>query len=243
MTAAVTAPAARAVPGGIQRVLRAVRVQSLQWPRQFWLPAGIFAAIMLFSVAAAVLGDGGPVDGAEYFGVPLPVLACCALGIVHLQTVLQVFPFALGIGITRRTFCLATALVAVVQGVALGALFGLLAQVEVATGGWGTGSRLFGLDQLPPFVSAVAYALMFLVSASVGVLTAAVHKRWGPAAVWVVTLGGGAVIGAVVGLAIGLGRWTAVLTGGPTAVLLVVGLLLSGALGLAGFAVLRRTVP
>jgi hypothetical protein len=248
MTAAVTTTAAaRPASGELRRVRSAARVQSLQWPMQFWFPAGIFGAILLLFVAGSVVSGEDPGDGALYFGVPLAVLASCLLGLNHVSTVQQVFSFAIGIGITRRTFCLATALVAVAQGAALGALLGLLARVEVLTGGWGAGTQLFGLGRLSPLGSAVAHALMFLLCASAGVLIGAVYKRWGMPALWALVLGGSLGAGVVVGAGIAQGWWVAVLAllaGVPGAVLLVAGsLLLAGVLNLAGFAVLRRTVP
>lgn len=244
MTATAHARTARPVPGELRRVLDVARVQAFNWPMQFGFPLGMFAVVMLIAVVSSVLGGGGPADAVSLLlgGFSLTVWACVSLGLNHSLTIAHVFPLTLGLGSTRWTFSLATTLVAVVQGAALG---GLLAQVERATGGWGSGERFFGLGELSPAGSWLAHSMIFLVCAALGVVLGAVFLRWGMPALWVLV----SVVGVLVAVVVAVGivqDWPAaagaLLADVPVAVLLAAGpLVLVVGLGLAGYAVLRRT--
>lgn len=244
MTTTARARTGRPAPGEFRRVLDVARVQALNWPMQFGFPLGIFGVVMLVVVSSA-LGGAEAADGVFlYLGIPMTVLACSTLGLNHYLTIGHVFPLALGLGSTRRTFYLATTLVAVVQGIALGGLLALLAQVERATGGWGSGKRFFGLGELSPTGSWLAYSMIFLVCAAIGAVLGAVIVRWGLPGLWVLVTATGVLAGVVVAVGIVQG-WSAVaaalVADVPLAVLLAGGpLVLAGALGLAGYAVLRR---
>lgn len=244
-TTTVTRPPA---PGELRRVLDVARLQALNWPMQLGFPFMLFGVLIVLNIVGSAMSGGGTAaDSAVLFGISLVFIECVSLGLSHWQTVVQVFSFALGLGVTRRTFYLATTLVAVVQGVVFSALFTMLGQVERVTGGWGSGDQLFRVGELSAAESFVAYAVTFLVSASIGVVIAAVYKRWGLPGVWVLLVTAFVLSGAIAAIGVGLG-WetgaTAFLAGIPIAAVLVGGpLVLAVVLGLAGFAVLRRATP
>lgn len=101
-------------------------------------------------------------------------LYCALLAMVHSATVPRVFPFAPGLGITRRTFSLATTLSVMVQSVVVGAVAVLLAQVERTTGGWGTGMLLSGDGERSAVELFLANTTLFLVFAAIGVVSGAI---------------------------------------------------------------------
>ena len=244
-TTTITRPPA---PGELRRVLDVARLQALNWPMQFGFPFMLFGVLILINIIGSAMSGGGTgADPFVPFGVSLVFMECSLLGLSHWQTIVQVFSFTLGLGVTRRTFYLATTLVAVVQGVVFSALFAMLGQLERVTGGWGSGDQLFRLGELSPAESFVVYAVTFLVSASIGVVFAAVYKRWGLPGMWVLLVTALVLSGAIAGIGAWLGWETsaaAFLAGIPIAAVLVGGpLVLAVVLGLAGFAVLRRATP
>jgi hypothetical protein len=244
VSATTSAVDGRPAPGEFRRVLVAARVQLLPWLTRSGLEVGRLDVATAVLVPAAVV----VVVAAGLLGLPVVFLAYCPLLVVaHWRTVTQVFPFALGIGITRRTFSLATALVAVVESVVLGGVYAVLAQIERATGGWGLGQRVVGVGGLSAVELFAVYPVLVLLCAAIGVVLGAVSVRGGPPALWTLAAVVVVLSGLLAGLGAGLGWWTAVaalLPGVPITVLLAGGpLLVAVLLGLIGFAVLRRAAP
>jgi hypothetical protein len=207
-------------------------MQALTWPMQFGIPLGSFVPGSVLIVGESIL-DGQGNDGSEMFlpGVPVAFIYCALLAVVHFATVQQVFPFALGLGITRRTFFLATTLTVVVQSTVVGAVAVLLAQVERATGGWGTGMLLFGDGERSAVELFAAYTTIFLVFAAIGVVSGAIFVLGAPPALLV-------LLPAILALPA-----AALLAGFPTPVLGIAGaVVLAAVLGLTGYAVLRHAV-
>lgn len=238
---ATTPAAGLPAPGEFRRVLVAARVQLLPWLTHFGLEVGRLDAATALLVPTAVVAAG-------LLGFPLfPFVYCPLLGVAHWRTVTQVFPFALGLGITRRTFSLATILVAVVESVLLGAVYAVLAQIERATGGWGLGQQVVGIGELSAVELFAVHTALVLLCAAISAVLGAVSVRSGPPALWTLAAVVVVLSGLLAGLGIGLGWWTAVaalLPGVPITVLLAGGpLVLAVVLGLAGFAVLRRAAP
>jgi hypothetical protein len=170
--------------------------------------------------------------------------------VVYVQAVTQMLPFAMNLGLSRRTFYLGTALVAVGQAIGYGIAITILDTIEGATDGWGVNLEFWtpaGVDVTHPIAQSVVSGAPMLGFAAVGVGLGVVWKRWGPAGVWTVSIGSIAFLGGLVVLITwrqawgALGTWlsdqsvTTLAVGLPVAFALVV-----VALSWAG---LRRVVP
>lgn len=230
----------------MRRVLDVTRVLTVSW---FWtlaFPVVLIVAVLLLNLALfAVVGTG---DEGTSIGAAMALYI--ALGITHLQTMTQSFPFALGMSVTRRTFYAAVALLVTAQSVGYGLLLMLLARLEVATGGWGIDLAVFALPFLPqddPLVLWLAFAVPLLATCALAVFLGGVFVRWGPPGVWAVLLGGAVVLVGVAALIGWLDAWAAVGTflASRSPVTLAAGypLVLALLLGGAGWLVLRRATP
>jgi hypothetical protein len=162
----------------------------------------------------------------------------------------QLFPFALGLGVTRRAFYAATALLAVVEALAYGALLLVLSLVERASGGWGLGLKFFAIDFLvvdDPLLQWLVYAVPFVAAAALGIFNGVVFKRWGQTGVYAVTIAFSVVVAAATVLVSWQGWWPALgswFAGqGTTALFGVYPLVLALLLGGAGWLVIRRATP
>ncbi|WP_369132191.1 hypothetical protein [Modestobacter sp. I12A-02662] len=151
-----------------------------------WMVVGISFAINLPIWA---LGDIAEQAGDSGFTGGLASLYITVL-IVFVQAVTQMFPFAMGVSLSRRTFYAGTALVALVQALGYGTALTLLDAVENATGGWGVGLAFWGpgpIDVGNPALQVAVYALPMLACAFLGMCIGSVSKRWGTTGLW--TLG------------------------------------------------------
>ncbi|TYP80634.1 hypothetical protein [Blastococcus xanthinilyticus] len=106
---------------------------------------------------------------------------------VYVQAVTQLLPFAMGVSLSRRTFYLGTALVAVVQSLFYGVAIAVLVAIENATGGWGAGldfwaPAVFEADN--PFLQILSSGAPMLIFTFAGVGVGVVHKRWGQGGTW-----------------------------------------------------------
>ena len=88
------------------------------------------------NVAIWALTPAGEQDGGFTGGV---LALYITVLVVYVQAVTQLLPFAMGVSLSRRTFFLGTALVAVVQSLVYGIALAVLVAIENATGGWGSG--------------------------------------------------------------------------------------------------------
>jgi hypothetical protein len=209
-----------------------------------WLVVGISFAI---NVAIWNLTPAGEQDGGFTGGV---LALYITVLIVYVQAVTQLLPFAMGVSLSRRTFYLGTALIAVVQSLGYGIALSALVAVENATGGWGAGMSYWapGVFEVGnPVLQVFASGVPMLAFAFVGVGTGIVQKRWGQAGTWGLIVGTMLVVGALAILVSWLGAWGSVgawfadqsvwtLTIGlPAALALVV--------ALVSFPGIRRVVP
>lgn len=209
-----------------------------------WLVVGIS-----FAINAAVwhLTPAGEDDGGFTGGI---LALYITVLVVYVQAVTQLLPFSMGISLSRRTFYLGTALVAVAQALVYGVAIALLVALENATNGWGAEMQywapgVFEVDNVALQVLASGAPMLAFMSVGIGV--GIVHKRWGQTGTW------GLIIATMVffgGLAIlitwleawqSVGDWfadqsVATLTVGlPLAVAVVVALI--------SFPGIRRVVP
>jgi hypothetical protein len=177
----------------MKRVLDVARIQLVNWPVLLGYPLAMLAVLPLLGWGIDISNGEGALGAHEIYLLP------ALWGVVapaHLQSMTQVFPFTLGLGVTRRTFAAATALVVLGQALVLGLVMTLLDVVERSTGGWGREARIFGLDVLgqhgPPALWLVYSGPLVAVSA-IGVLTGVVFQRWRQTGIYL-ALGGVVVL-------------------------------------------------
>jgi hypothetical protein len=231
----------------MRRVLDVARMTA-NWTWIFVWPLGILALTLVLNVAIfALIGDAAPPEG-RVTGALMSIYI--VLLVSHVQTMTQVFPFALGMSVTRRAFYAATALLVTAQAVVFGTALVVLDQLERVTGGWGVGVRFFGLpfvQQDGVFAQWLVYTVPFLACSAVGVVIGVIFKRWGQAGLFVAGIGATVALAGLAMLVTWRQWWPAVgsfFTGQSTfALLTVYPLLIALVLGGAGWVAVRRATP
>jgi hypothetical protein len=228
----------------MNRILQVMRLQRPAWPQMAGWPWGMMAAS--FGIALLIFGaihdqiDGPTTTGglASLYGVAVGMAAV---------SVTQVFPYALGMSVTRREFYLAWSLLAVAQSVAYALVLSVLHAVEQATDDWGVGLRFFGppfLDDVNPALRLLVYTASMLLATHLGILFGTVYLRWGTTGV--VASFGLAIIGFGLVAALitwtrqwnAIGRW--LLDQSPTALFAGWPVLVAAAFALGGYTLIRR---
>ncbi|MEV0425976.1 ABC transporter permease [Micromonospora sp. NPDC050495] len=185
------------------RILDVARMHTVAWLGQLawpWAIMGISLGTNLLIFAS--IDEAAP--GKNTTGGLASLYIVCAL--VAAASITQVFPFALGMGVTRRTFYLATTLVNVVQAVAYGVLLYLLNLVEGATNGFGIQLRFFRVpyvDVSNGLLQIAVYAVPFLFLNFLAIFVAVWYVRFGTNGLFAT----GAVAILVLGLLIALITW------------------------------------
>jgi hypothetical protein len=209
-----------------------------------WLVVGISFAI---NVAIWSLTPAGEQDGGFTGGV---LALYITVLVVYVQAVTQLLPFAMGLSLSRRTFYLGTALVAVVQSLFYGVALSALVAIENATGGWGSDLSYwapgpFEVDN--PVLQVLTSGAMMLAFSFIGVGIGIVHKRWGSAGTWSLIIGSNVLSGGLIVLVTWLDAWGAIGNwfADQSLVTLTVGLPAAFALvvALAAYPGIRRVVP
>lgn len=169
-----------------------------------WLVAGIAFAINL---ALYALTDAGEQENAITGGISSLYITVL---VVFVQAVTQLLPFAMGMSLSRRTFYLGTALVAVAQSLYYGIALATLTAVEGATGGWGVDLAFWA----PAGMDVDDFALQVLVSGGpmlaatfLGLGIGVVMKRWGQLGMWGLIVGAVVLLGAAAVLVTWLEAW------------------------------------
>jgi len=163
----------------MNRILDVARLHTVAWLNQLvwpWLIMGISLAVNILIFAS--IDDAAP--GKTSTGGLSSLYVVSA--IVAAISISQVFPFALGMGVTRRTFYLATALVNVVQAVAYGVLLYLLNLIEGGTNGFGIGLHFFRvpyIDVNNGLLQILVYAVPFLFLNFLAIFAAVLIVRFG----------------------------------------------------------------
>jgi hypothetical protein len=232
----------------MKRVFDVARIQTVNW---FWI--FVFPPLLLLVVLALnlglflAIGDVTPPEGRST-GAVLSIYM--VMLVAHLQTMTQVFPFALGLSVTRRAFYAGTGLVVGAQSVLFGSLLLLMGRIETATGGWGINLKFFALPFLVQdnlLAQWLAYTVPFLALSSIGVFAGVVFKRWGQPGVYALTVGTSLVLAGVAIVVTWQRWWPAVgsfFTDQPTVALLAgYPLVVAIVLGGAGWLAIRRATP
>ncbi|PZG15293.1 hypothetical protein C1I95_19905 [Micromonospora craterilacus] len=231
----------------MNRALTVARLQFVAWPSVVGWPWGILALSFLINLAlfAAMQGDPNvqPTTGGLASIYVVMFIAC-------INTITQDFPFALGLGVSRRSFYLGNVLQFAAQAIGYAAVLYLLAVVEEATDGWGIQLRFFGLPYLwveNPVLRFLGFALPFLLLGFIGIAIALVFKRWGANGMLTLSAAALVVIGGLATLVTWQGWWSAI--GGwfadQSGAALLVGwpALLTLPLAAVSYLVIRRATP
>lgn len=231
----------------MNRIVPAARLQLVNWPSIVGWPWGILASSLLINVALfwalREQPDVEPTTGG-LASIYIVMLVAC------ITSIAQDFPFAMGLGITRRTFYLANVAQFTGQALVYAALLYLFALIEDATGGFGVNLTFFGMPQLftdNPLVIYLSYVMPFLLLGFIGIFITIVYKRWGVNGMFTLMLaslfgfGGSAVLITWQGWWIAIWNWFA---DQPSAMLLLGWpALLTLPLAAASYLVIRRALP
>lgn len=232
----------------MSRVLSVARIQLVNAPVTVGMPWLILGLVFLVNLALfGVAADATPPE-AHTTGALMSIYIVVLIS--QLQTMTQVFPFAVGLGVTRRSFFAATSLVVAVKSLVYGLALYLLLQVERATGGWGMSLSFFGLPFLRqdnPVLQVLVYAVPFVFVSFLGVAIGVVFKRWGQLGIYAMSVASVVLAGGLAFLATTQGWWPAM--GRFLADRSTVGLLAGYPLALAvliaaaGYLLIRRATP
>jgi len=174
----------------MNRVLAATRMQLVHPALSVGIPVAIVASSFAINLAIWGLGDvaaQAPGDGSTGGLASLYI----TVAVVFVQAVTQMFPFAMGLSLSRRDFYLGTALAALVQAVGYGIALTVLTAIENSTGGWGVSLHFWApgpLDVGNPAFQFVVFAVPMLAMAFLGIGIGVVLKRWGAPGMYALTL-------------------------------------------------------
>ncbi|SDO56726.1 hypothetical protein SAMN04489867_0046 [Pedococcus dokdonensis] len=158
--------------------LKTLRIHLLPGPMALFWPWLIVAISFVVNLAIFALTDVPVADRqtggiASLYGVAI---------FANLSLWTQVFPLALGLGATRRSFFQGTCLYVLGQSVLAGVVLTALHALEGATSGWGVHMRFFSpwfLQDGNPAELFLTYTVPFLFVSALGMLMGTVFKRWG----------------------------------------------------------------
>lgn len=129
-----------------------------------------------FLIANAVsAATGGPLYSGEVFAM---YAAFLAMGVV---SVVRWLPFALALGVSRRTYFMGTTLLALALSAADGLLLTLFQGLESATNGWGSSLHFFRVPYIfagPWYLTWLTSFVLLTVSFVYGMWFGIVFRRW-----------------------------------------------------------------
>ena len=228
----------------MNRISQVARLQIPAWPWMLGWTWGMTAVTFGINLLG-VMANRDPGEGVMNTGGVASLLGI-AIGMAAVS-VTQIFPYALGMSVTRREFYLAWSLLAVVQSVAYALVLCLLRAVEQATGYWGVGMRYFELpflDHTNPVLILLGYAVPMLVATHLGILLGTLHLRWGTTGVLAGLILAVTALGLTAALITWARQWPAIgrwlLDQPPTALLAGWPILVAAAFALGGYALIRR---
>lgn len=130
----------------MNRVLAIAKMQARQWPLAL-IPWGIIAVVLGANVAisAIVRAQGVELPAEQFNGVVSSIFFFVAA--MYGVAMTQLFPFALGLGATRKDFFGGTLLAATAHGLLTAVFLTAMAAIERATNGFGVNLRAFSIVQ------------------------------------------------------------------------------------------------
>lgn len=231
----------------MNRILATARVQLAAWPSTLGIPWLVLGTSFVINLTVVGLLDAPPEGNSSTGGL---LALYVFMFIAYLLTMTHYFPMILGMSVTRRTFYLATCLMALAQSLVYATVVLLLNLAESATGGWGVSLSFFNLGFLHQdngLLQLLVYAVPMLMLAFLGMFVGVTFKRWGAIGMYTLAIAATIVFG---GLAVlltwlhwwgDIGAWFAdqsslsLLAGWPALLALV--------LAAANLLVLRRATP
>ncbi|MCV2492006.1 hypothetical protein OF117_21900 [Geodermatophilus sp. YIM 151500] len=187
----------------MDRVLAATRLHLARPLVTMGIPWLIVASSFALN---AVLWGTTPVSESDSAGTGGLAALYVTVGVVYAQAVTQLLPFGMGLGLSRRSFYLGTAIAATAQAVSYAVALALLAAIEDASGGFGLGLQFWGpspIDVDGPLLQVVVYATPLLACATVGAALGILFKRWGASALYTLAV---AVVAVVIGTLLLIGE-------------------------------------
>ncbi|GAA1196506.1 hypothetical protein [Prauserella alba] len=191
------------------QLVKVARIQLVNARMVLGMPLLVLVCVLAANIAIFVaIGTASPPEGATVTGALVSIYIVTL--VTHVQTMTQMFPFALGLSVTRREFVAAAGLVVFGQALLYGVIIWLMSLLERATGGWGLGFAMFDL----PFLEGsnvvtriLVYAGPFLLLSFAGLWTGIVYQRWGQPGVWALVLAFGALVVGLMALIGWQGWW------------------------------------
>jgi hypothetical protein len=256
MTAIVTTlPASRRYES-LRRILAVTRLHFVNKFQILGLPMIILGGIFLVNLAIwwiIIDSTGGPTPQnlahihLGYTGAVSYIFIYAM--IIAIQAISRTFPFSLGFGVTRRDFYLGSVFAFVALSLGFAVVLTIMSVIEVATGGWGVGGRMFAPVYFTnPFwlLRFVMYFCTFLFVLFIGCAGATMFVRW--RATGLTAFFGIITVILLAGIAYfsldhqwsAVGAWFA--ASGPVGVT-VWTLVPSAVAGVAGYFILRRATP
>lgn len=108
--------------------------------------------------------------------------------VIGLLSMLRSLPFALSLGVSRRSYLVGTTLVAVLLAVADGLLLTVLKAIESGTGGWGVGMNFFRVPYIldgPWYLTWLTSFILLTVVFLYGIWLGLAARRWGVLSMWI----------------------------------------------------------
>ena len=223
-----------------------IKVARYQLSNRFgfvFLPWAIM--VLDFVIAVAIVGSLPPSNGHPRYAGALSAIYIVLLVVAAASFSTQL-PFALALGVSRRSFYAGTALLDVALATVYGLALTVLQLIERGTGGWGLNLRFFRVTYVMDGPWYLAWATSFVVLALMfvyGMWYGIIQRRWKLLGTSAFLAGQTVVIVAASLVATGADAWasigdffTALSPAGLTGILAAVTLALLG----AGLATIRR---
>ncbi|WP_299959799.1 hypothetical protein [uncultured Modestobacter sp.] len=194
----------------MNRVVSAARLQAANPVVSLGVPWMVVSISFAINVAIWGLADlaADPDASANTGGIASLYITVV---VVSAQLVAQVFPFALGLSLSRRTYYLGAALASLVQSLVFAVPLTVLTAVENATNGWGVGLDFWApgaLDVGNPALQLAVFALPMLAACFLGAGIGVVFKRWGATGMYALAMGTILLAGVVVVVVTWQQAWT-----------------------------------
>ena len=232
----------------MNRVLSAARLQLAHPLVALGVPWLVVASSFAINLAIWELADIAAQPDSTYTGGLASLYI--AVVVVFSQTMTQMFSFAMGLSLSRRTYYLGTATAALAQSLGFGVALTMLDVVEDATNGWGVGLQFWaggGLDVGNPLLQVVIFTVPMLAACSIGMGIGVVFKRWGAAGLYSLGIGslllGGLLAALITWRTAWTDLWSWLTERSVESMTITLPLVLTLALAGLTYLGLRRTVP